>query len=256
MQVDGIQGKEIDGGPTNGDVLVYSSATGKWEPTPLGASASGSVAIVELALAPGADGNFTVAHGLGVAPSLALIEMDSDAEIWFQSPARYDATNLYLVSSDASAVGRAICFLKSPDLELALVPVAPGNFTVAHGLGQSPALALLQMTSGGRIWFQDPPYDATNLYLVASDAGATGNAPLWKAVPRPVVVEHISIDLTSTDPGPFQVAHTLGSAPTEVLLRMTSAGIIRFQSPTRWDDTYIYLVASDGGLTGKAEAWT
>lgn len=64
--------------------------------------------------------------------------------------------------------------------EIALAPGAGGNFTVAHGLGVIPRYVLLQLTSGGAIWFQSPTrYDATNLYLVASDAGVTGFAEVW-----------------------------------------------------------------------------
>lgn len=63
--------------------------------------------------------------------------------------------------------------------EIALAPGAPGTFTVAHGLGVIPRVVLIQMTSGGTIWFQSTRYDATNLYLVASDAGVTGVAEVW-----------------------------------------------------------------------------
>lgn len=60
---------------------------------------------------------------------------------------------------------------------VALAPSAPGNFTVAHGLGVIPTAAIIQMTSTGAIWFQSATmYDATNLYLVASDTGLTGVA--------------------------------------------------------------------------------
>ena len=57
-----------------------------------------------------------------------------------------------------------------------LTPTYAGNFTVAHGLSTSPSAVVIQMTSNGLIWFQIPSYDATNLYLVASDDGLTGNA--------------------------------------------------------------------------------
>jgi hypothetical protein len=59
-----------------------------------------------------------------------------------------------------------------------LTPSAPGNFTVAHGLGSTPAvIPTIVMTSGGSIWFQQPTaYDATNLYLVASAGGLTADA--------------------------------------------------------------------------------
>lgn len=63
--------------------------------------------------------------------------------------------------------------------EIALSPSSPGNFTIAHGLGAAPRLVLIQMTSGGAIWFQSTRYDATNIYLVASDAGVTGFAEAW-----------------------------------------------------------------------------
>ena len=54
---------------------------------------------------------------------------------------------------------------------------APGNFTLAHGLGRTPTAVLIEMTAAGVIWFQSGTrYDATNLYLVASDAGLTGVA--------------------------------------------------------------------------------
>lgn len=52
---------------------------------------------------------------------------------------------------------------------------APGNLTVAHGLGATPNVAIIQMTSSGQIWLQSPiPYDSTNLYLTSS-GGAVGN---------------------------------------------------------------------------------
>lgn len=64
--------------------------------------------------------------------------------------------------------------------EIALAPSGAGNFTVAHGLGRIPTVALIQMTSNGLIWFQTPTrYDDTNLYLVASEGSITGNAEVW-----------------------------------------------------------------------------
>jgi len=57
---------------------------------------------------------------------------------------------------------------------------AQGNCTVPHLLGRVPLCAIIQMTSGGAIWFQTPTsYDGTNLYLVASDAGVTGKVIVW-----------------------------------------------------------------------------
>lgn len=62
-------------------------------------------------------------------------------------------------------------------INVPLAPSAPGNFTVAHGLGGTPVAVVISMTSSGAIWLQSPVgYDATNLYLTASDTGLTANA--------------------------------------------------------------------------------
>ena len=50
----------------------------------------------------------------------------------------------------------------------------PGSFTLQHGLGTTPISVTKTMTSGGDVWFQTNRFDATNLYLVASDPGVTG----------------------------------------------------------------------------------
>jgi hypothetical protein len=61
-----------------------------------------------------------------------------------------------------------------------LFPSNPGSFTVAHGLPTAPLAVDIEMSSGGQIWFQSIGYDATNLYLVASDSGVTGVAMCWE----------------------------------------------------------------------------
>jgi hypothetical protein len=62
---------------------------------------------------------------------------------------------------------------------VSVVPSAPGNFTVPHGLGRAPHAAIIYMASGGAIWWQSSRWDATNLYLVASAAGITAEVQLW-----------------------------------------------------------------------------
>ena len=57
---------------------------------------------------------------------------------------------------------------------IAFTTTAPGDFTLAHNLGYIPQTVIFEFTDGGTVWFQTPRYDATNLYLVASDAGVTG----------------------------------------------------------------------------------
>lgn len=66
--------------------------------------------ITSVALAPSSAGAFTVAHGLGTTPTAAVVQMTSGGQIWLQTPTHYDATNLYLVASDAGVTGSAVCF--------------------------------------------------------------------------------------------------------------------------------------------------
>ena len=59
---------------------------------------------------------------------------------------------------------------------IALAPSVSGNFTVAHGLGTTP-VAVIPTCTAGSIWLQYPTgFDATNLYLVASDGPLNGIA--------------------------------------------------------------------------------
>jgi hypothetical protein len=63
---------------------------------------------------------------------------------------------------------------------VAFSTTAPGNFTLPHNLGVTPQSVIFEYTSDGVVWFQSPVlYDATNLYLVASDTGITGFALVY-----------------------------------------------------------------------------
>ena len=132
---------------------------------------------------------------------------------------------------------------------LALAPSASGDFTVAHPLGQAPMYVLIMMTSSGAIWFQSPTmWDADNLYLVASDAGVTAMARLF-------VTGGEAVSAAPSVPGNFSVAHGLGREPIYAVIMMTSSGAIWFQSPTKWDSTNLYLVASEGGITAEIQVF-
>lgn len=64
---------------------------------------------------------------------------------------------------------------------LSVTSLAAGNFTQAHTLAQLPTWADIAMTSGGGIWFQkSTKFDASNLYLTASDAGVTADIFVYK----------------------------------------------------------------------------
>jgi hypothetical protein len=48
-------------------------------------------------------------------------------------------------------------------------PTEGGRFVVPHGLPYEPKVVILQETSGGPIWWQNPlRFDATNLYLIGA----------------------------------------------------------------------------------------
>lgn len=207
-----------------------------------------------VALAPEAPGNFTVAHGLGVTPAFVLIQMTSDGAIWLQSPTSFDSTNIYFTASDAGVTGTALVFVTPADAEIALAPSAPGPFTVAHGLGTSPLMSLVEMLSDGAIRWQSTPWDATNLYLVASDAGITGKAQVMKAQPVLRPVKFARIPLNPSAVGPFTVPHGMGAVPLGVVIRMSSDAEIWPQSPGS-DGTNLLLISSDPAATGEAEVW-
>lgn len=224
--------------------------------TPSGGSGGAVMNVVEVSLSPSAPGNFTVPHGLGAKPAFVIIQMTSGGEIWLQTPTSFDATNLYLIASDAGITATAIVFPVRSDAEIFLVPSAAGNFTVPHGLGVTPTLALIEMLSGGEIWFQSLGWDATNLYLVASDAGIRGYAEVFLNAPSlAATLPFAQVPLSPSGPGNFTVAHGLGQTPSIVIVRMTSGGAIWLQTPTGFDSTNLYLTASDGGITGVAEIW-
>ena len=54
---------------------------------------------------------------------------------------------------------------------------------------------------------------------------------------------------TTSEAGNFQVAHNLGTIPASAFVEMTSGGAVWFQQ-MRYDAEYVYLTASDTGLTG------
>lgn len=247
----GAGGGSIAAGSSGGAGGDTGSVPGVGTSTP--STSVPTIAVVKIPLAPSAPGNFTVAHGLGVAPQFVTIQMTSGGSIWEQAVG-FDATNLYLAASDAGVTGIATLWLSAADAELDLTPSAPGDFSVAHGLGGTPGLALIEMTSPGGIWFRTTPWDGTNLYLTASESGVTGKAYVWLTAPRVVVSGFTEVALAPSAGGDFTVAHGLGREPTEVIIRMTSGGNIWLQA-VPYDSTNLYLTASDGGITGVAEVW-
>jgi hypothetical protein len=214
------------------------------------------VTVGVVSLSSVAPGNFTVAHGSPSIPIFVLIQPTSGGAIWLQDPTAFDATDLYLVASDSGVTALAYIWTATPDQIITFTTSGPGNFSLPHGLGVSPGLALVELRSGGAVWSQSTPWDSANINLVASDAGLVGRVILWKLVPTVAVIGFSEISLAPGSPGNFTIAHGLGKVPAIATIRMTSSGAIWPQTPTPFDSTNLYLTASDGGITGKAEVWT
>lgn len=84
-----------------------------------------------------------------------------------------------LVTTNATAVTAVVQATTIYGM-VSVAPPNPGNFSVPHLLGRAPVGALVLMTSSGAIWFQSAPlFDATNLYLVASQGGITAKVQVW-----------------------------------------------------------------------------
>lgn len=66
---------------------------------------------IEVQIATGVAGNFTVAHGLDVTPSSINILMTSPGVIWAQYPIGWDSTNLYLAASNAGLTALIYLFI-------------------------------------------------------------------------------------------------------------------------------------------------
>jgi hypothetical protein len=203
-----------------------------------------------------APGNFTVAHGLGTLPTLIEIVPTSSGAIWGQT-SFVDGLNVYLVASDAGVTANVMVYTQ--DIATDVVPLVSsatltvsspnyGPFTVAHGLGQVPALVEILPTSLGFLWMTAAP-DATNLYLAASDEGVTASIALFASTVEGVAIEAPAYvtEATSPSPGTFRVLHNLPTVPSRIEILMLSSGSIVAQTPA-FDGSYVYLDASDTGV--------
>lgn len=81
----------------------------------------------------------------------------------------------------------------------------------------------------------------------------TGSTAVTAVVPASKIFGQVTLQPGAA--GNFTVAHGLGRVPVAAQIRMTSSGAIWWQSPTDMDSTYLYLVASDAGVTGKIMVW-
>lgn len=154
---------------------------------------SGFALATSATLTPGLAGGVLYAQGKRYAPASpapGAAPASSTSHLWYNAASGfyYNLTGVAAVSGDAylgvvttdSTHVTAVTSATKIYGQLAAAAPAPSNFTIPHRLGRTPTGAVIRMTSGGAIWFQSPTdMDATNLYLVASDAGVTAKVQVW-----------------------------------------------------------------------------
>ena len=155
---------------------------------------SGFVLSTSSTLVPGITAGVLFAQGVVYAPASAptlgpapanqtsYLFYNSTNGFYYQSSAVGAQAGDALVGVTTTSASTVVAVHQATALfgEVSVAPSAPGNGTVPHLLGRAPLCAIIQMTSGGGIWFQTPiSYDGTNLYFVASDAGVTGRVIVW-----------------------------------------------------------------------------
>jgi hypothetical protein len=116
--------------------------------------------------------------------------------------------------------------------------------TIALGLVIMEGTAANRPAAGslGRLYF------ATDTLHIFYDNGTS-----WDDVtPNSAISSVSAVALAPSAPGDFTVVHGLAGAPAAVVIQMTSGGQIWLQSPTGYDGTNIYAIASDAGVTATA----
>jgi len=126
--------------------------------------------------------------------------------------------------------------------------------TSAPTLGPAPATqtSYLFYNSTGGFYYQTGAVGAN-----AGDALVgivTTNATTVTAVQAATTIFG-AVSVASSAAGNGTIPHQLGRAPLCAIIQMTSAGALWFQSPTNYDGTNIYFVASDAGVTGRVIVW-
>ena len=100
-------------------------------------------------------------------------------------------------------------------------------------------------------------------YNLTGVAGAAGDAFIGIVVTNATAVTSVTqatkiwgrLLVAPGVAGNFSVPHLLGRTPVGVLIQMTASGAIWFQALTTYDNTNLYLVASDPGVTARVQIW-
>ena len=113
--------------------------------------------------------------------------------------------------------------------------------TLAQAIALGPFTSIPAPGMPGRV------YCTTDTQAMLYDTGTA-----WVNVSGGAGLHVTEVPLPPTSSGGFSVAHGITDVIVSATISMTSAGSIWFQSPTRFDSTYLYLEASDPGITGVA----
>jgi hypothetical protein len=144
-----------------------------------------------------------------------------------------------------------------------LTPALSAGVLYAQGIRsapQAPDPGPAPATATSYLWHNS----STGFYYNLTGAPATtGDTYLGSIVTdatrvitvTPAAKMYGQIPVTAPAAGDFSLAHNLGRAPLGALIYLTSGGALWFQSPTMYDTTNLYLVASDAGVTAKVQIW-
>jgi hypothetical protein len=108
-------------------------------------STTGGGSVIDVPLAPGASGPFSVAHGGATTPIAVAMEMTSGGSIYFQ-PTGWDATHLYLIASGTTVTGNAQCFFSA--IDVATPGGTSGQIQYNNG-GVFGGVTLVPVSNGG-----------------------------------------------------------------------------------------------------------
>jgi len=145
-----------------------------------------------------------------------------------------------------------------------LVPGLVAGVLYAQGARFAPtsslALAAAPASSTSYLF-----YNATGgfYYNLTGVAGTAGDAFIGVVVTNATAVTSVAqatkiwgqLLVAPGVAGNFSVPHLLGRTPVGARVQMTASGAIWFQSLAMYDNTNLYLVASDPGVTAKVQIW-
>jgi len=144
-----------------------------------------------------------------------------------------------------------------------LTPALSAGVLYAQGIRyapQTPDPGPAPASATSYLWYNSSTgfyYNLTGLPATTGDAylGSVVTDATRVITVTPAAKMYGQISVTAPAAGDFSLAHNLGRAPLGALISMTSGGALWFQSPTMYDETNLYLVASDAGVTAKVQIW-